>query len=184
MVLVSGLAASGKSTISRRLAEELGLQLYSGGEVLKTIAAARGFRPTQTRWWETSEGMAFLSLRERDLSIDRSCDEWLLSRAREGGVVIDSWVLPWLYDDGLKIWLKASKSVRAERLSRRSGLPLNEAVRVLEERDRRNIELYARLYGIRVGSDYEPFHLILDTTTLSSNSVYSVVLAAVRSFYP
>ncbi len=183
-MLISGLAASGKSTISRRLAEELGLQLYSGGEVLKTIAAAHGFRTTQTHWWETSDGMAFLSLREKDPSIDKACDEWLLSKAREGGVVIDSWVLPWLYSDGLKVWLKASKSVRAERLSRRSGLPLDEAARILELRDRRNIELYARLYGIRVGSDYEPFHLILDTTTLSSNSVYSIVLASVRSFYP
>ncbi|RLG08608.1 MAG: hypothetical protein DRN65_01070, partial [Thaumarchaeota archaeon] len=33
--------------------------------------------------------------------------------ARAGGVVIDSWVLPWLYRGGFNIWLKAGAEFRA-----------------------------------------------------------------------
>lgn len=183
VIIVSGLAASGKSTLSKQLAESLGLERYSGGEALKAVAARMGFDTSGNRWWESEDGMRFLSLREKDESIDRMVDEELLSVARRGGAVIDSWVLPWLFEGGFKVWLKADKSVRADRLAKRAGLNLDEAKRILEERDTRNKELYRRLYGAKLHSDLEPFHLILDTSRLSSGEVFEIVYRAVTCYF-
>ncbi|MEM3156220.1 MAG: AAA family ATPase, partial [Nitrososphaerota archaeon] len=141
VVIVSGLAASGKSTLSRQLAERLGVERYSGGEALKAVAARKGYETSGNSWWESEAGMQFLAMREENESLDRMVDEELLSIARRGGVVIDSWVLPWLFDGGFKIWLKADKAVRAARLAKRAGLSLEEALKILEERDTRNAEL-------------------------------------------
>ncbi|MCS7146362.1 MAG: cytidylate kinase family protein [Nitrososphaerota archaeon] len=182
VVIVSGLAASGKSTLAKQLAEKLRLKRFSGGEALKTIAAKMGFDTSEERWWESDEGMRFLALREGDERFDRMVDEELLSYARRGGVVIDSWVLPWLFEGGFKVWLKADRKVRAERLARRAGLTLDEAARILEERDARNAELYRRLYGIKISTDFEPFHLVIDTTRLSSQAVLDIVYLSVRHY--
>ncbi|MEM0482127.1 MAG: cytidylate kinase family protein [Nitrososphaerota archaeon] len=183
VVIVSGLAASGKSTLSRLLAEKLGVERYSGGEALKEIAKKKGFDTSGNRWWESEAGMQFLALRERDGSLDRMVDEELLWLARRGGVVIDSWVLPWLFEGGFKVWLKADRDVRAERLAKRAGVSIGEARRILEERDARNMELYRRLYGLKLGEDFNPFHLILDTSRLSGEEVFEIVYLAVRHYF-
>ncbi|MEM0381687.1 MAG: cytidylate kinase family protein [Nitrososphaerota archaeon] len=183
VVIVSGLAASGKSTLSRQLSERLGVERYSGGEALKAVAARKGYETSGNSWWESEAGMQFLAMREENESLDRMVDEELLSIARRGGVVIDSWVLPWLFDGGFKIWLKADKAVRAARLAKRAGLSLEEALKILEERDTRNAELYRRLYGFRLGSDLEPFHLILDTSRLGSHEVLEIVYTSVKYYF-
>jgi len=183
VIIVSGLAASGKSTLAVMLAEALSLRRCSGGMALKTVAARIGLDTSGEKWWDSELGLRFLSLRERDFRYDRMVDEELISAARRGGVVIDSWILPWLYDGGFKVWLKADKTVRAARLSDRSGLQPDEAVRVLEERDSRNRALYKKIYGVDISVDLEPFHLVLDTSRLSAGDVFDVVLTAVRRFF-
>jgi len=183
VICVSGLAATGKSTLARRLAESLNLRYVSGGDGLKMLAVERGYRPGGREWWETEEGMRFLEERLRNPEFDKLVDQKLIELAKAGDVVIDSWVLPWLYRGGFNIWLKAKAEVRAERMARRSGISVEEARRLLEKRDSESIELYRRLYGIEVGRDFEPFHLILDTSDLDESAVYRIVLQAVKEFF-
>ncbi|OYT67730.1 MAG: cytidylate kinase [Candidatus Wolframiiraptor sp. EX4484-121] len=183
VICVSGLAATGKSTLARRLAESLNLRYISGGDGLKMLAVEKGYRPGGREWWETEEGMRFLEERLKNPEFDKLVDQKLIELAKAGDVVIDSWVLPWLYRGGFNIWLKAKVEVRAERMARRSGISVEEARRLLEKRDSESIELYRRLYGIEVGRDFEPFHLILDTSDLDEPAVYRIVLQAVKEFF-
>ena len=183
VICISGFAASGKSTLGKKLARELGLRYLSGGDGLKMLAIERGYKIGGRDWWETEEGMKFLNERMGNPEFDKLVDKKLLEAAERGNVVIDSWVLPWLYEKGFNIWLKASVERRVERMIKRSGLSWEKAYEVLEKRDKESAELYRKLYGIEIGKDYEPFHLVLDTSKLSAAAVYRIVRQAVREFF-
>ena len=45
VICISGLAATGKSTLAKRLAGSLNLRYVSGGDGLKMLAVERGYRP-------------------------------------------------------------------------------------------------------------------------------------------
>ncbi len=183
LILVSGLAASGKSTLSKRLSSRLRIKYYSGGDALRRLALTQGFKPVGKKWWDTEEGMKFLSMRQQDPMFDKKVDEELKKIAEEGSAVIDSWVLPWLINEGFKIWLKSSVEARARRMQRRDKISLEDAARIIEERDKKNSELYYSLYGIRLAEDLSPFHLVLDTSNLSADAVFKIVLTAVKHYF-
>jgi len=73
--------------------------------------------------------------------------------------------------------------VRARRISKRSGVTVEEALEMLRKRDRESAELYERLYGILLGKDFEPFHLVLDTSELDEEAVFRIVLQAVKEYF-
>lgn len=183
VICISGFAGSGKSTLARRLADALGLRYVSGGDGLKLLAIKRGYNPGGAEWWETADGFKFLEERLRNPDFDKEVDQQLIELAEKGDVVIDSWVLPWLYKGGFNIWLKASPEVRARRVSKRSGVSFEEALRMLEKRDRESSELYRRLYGIELGRDLEPFHLVIDTSRLDEGAVFRIAYAAVKEYF-
>jgi cytidylate kinase len=183
LVLISGYAATGKSTLGRALTKRLGIPYYSGGDALMRLARKMGFNARGRKWWDTEEGMRFLRMREENFEFDRKVDEELVQIAKEGSAVIDGWVIPWLADDGFKVWLKADLETRAARLAKRGKMRYEEALRVLKEREERNRELYMRLYGIKWGEDLAPFHLVLDSTRLGKEDVLRVVLTAVRAYF-
>ena len=185
IICISGLAATGKSTLGKRLASEFSLRYISGGDALKALAVEMGYKPGGEDWWEKPEGLRFLETRSRDPSFDKRVDEKLLEMAREGNVVVDSWVLPWLLRDGesYNIWLSASEEARAVRMAKRARIPVGKALEILRKRDAESIEIYRRLYGIELGKDFKPFHLVIDTTELTTEQVYYVVKESVKRFY-
>jgi cytidylate kinase len=175
VICISGMAGSGKSTVAKRLAEHYGLKYYSGGDALKAIATDMGYRTTGEGWWETTEGVRFLEKRLGDLEIDRKVDEKLLEWASQGGVVLDSWAMPWLLKNGFKIWLETSEQVRAQRLAERDDINLEKALKILREKEAKTKEIFKKLYGFKLGEDFEPFQLILDVNLLSKDEVYETL---------
>lgn len=180
-VCICGMAGSGKTTVARRIAANYGLKYYSGGDALKAVAADMGYKTTGKGWWETEEGIRFLEERLNDLNIDRKVDEKLLKWASGGGVVLDSWAMPWLLNEGFKIWLEASEEVRAQRLAERDRLSIEEALGFLRDKESKTKEIYVKLYGFRLGEDFSPFHLILDANQLGKDEVFQALCMAVNS---
>ena len=181
VICISGMAGSGKSTVAKRLAEHYGLKYYSGGDALKAIAADMGYRTAGEGWWETSEGIKFLQERLRNLEIDRKVDEKLLEWADQGGVVLDSWAMPWLIENGFKIWLETSEEIRAQRLAERDGINLEKALKILREKEAKTKEIFKKLYGFELGEDFEPFQLILDVNLLSKDEAYKALRMAINN---
>jgi len=175
VICLAGLTACGKSTAAKRLAEKYGLKYVSGGTALKELALKTGYEAKGKGWWETTEGMRFLEQRLRDPKFDKQIDAQLLERAERGNVVLDSWTMPWLTKRGFKIWLEVSPTERAKRLSHRDRISMKEATRVIMEKDDKTKQIYASLYGFRLGEDYSPFDLILDSESLTSDEVFDTL---------
>src|SRR3972149_11241054 len=105
VICISGMAGTGKSTLSKKLAEKYKLRYYSGGDALKALAAEEGYNASGRGWWESPEGLSFLKKREKNLKFDKAVDDKLLEYAEQGNVLLDSWTMPWLLKTGFKIWL-------------------------------------------------------------------------------
>lgn len=175
IVCVCGMAGSGKSTVAKRLAKKYGLKYYSGGDALKAVAVDKGCRQVRQGWWESEQGMRFLQERRKNMKLDRVVDEKLLELARQGNVVLDSWTMPWLLEEGFKIWLEASLDKRAKRIAKRDSISLEEALTALRDKERQTKAIYKKLYGFDLGDDFAPFKLILDTDNLKSSEVFKVL---------
>ena len=175
VICISGMAGTGKSTLSKKLAERYSLKYYSGGNALKALAAEEGYDSSKEGWWESPEGLCFLEKRNNDLSFDKAVDEKLLRYASEGNVLLDSWTMPWLLKDAFKIWLAASVERRAQRIAQRDNMKTKDALEALKEKEARTKSIYNQLYGFELGEDFAPFDLVLDTDNLSAGEVLQVL---------
>jgi CMP/dCMP kinase len=180
-IIISGMPAVGKTTVSKLVAAALGTPLVGGGDVLKEMAVEEGYTPGGDDWWDRGEGMRFLKAREKSYGFDQEVDRRLKEKAKKGDVVITSYPLPWLTDDGVKVWLSGDVGKRAARMSQRDGLPLSECMSVLSVRDSENLRLYKKIYSIEFGKDLSPFDLVVDTDSIDEEKVAKVVIHYVRN---
>jgi CMP/dCMP kinase len=180
-IIVSGLPAVGKTTVSRRVAEVLKKPVVGGGDVLKEMAIEEGYKPGGEDWWDTTEGMRFLEERKRKPGFDKEVDVRLIQKAKRGDVVITSYPVPWLTEDGIKVWLTGSVNSRAARMAKRDGIPMSKCKRILSVRDMENYKLYKKFYGIEFGKDLRPFDLVVETDNIDEPRVADIVLRYVKS---
>jgi len=182
VICICGMAGSGKSTLAKRIAQHYGLKYSSGGDALKAVALEMGYSVSEKGWWETKEGLRFLEERSRNPEIDRRVDQKQLEWAEKGGIVFDSWAIPWLLKGGFKVWLEASETVRARRVAKRDDLTIKEALRFLREKEAMTKKIYKRLYGFSLGEDLSPFHLIIDVNFLSEDEVFEALRLVIDRF--
>ncbi|HVP24046.1 MAG TPA: cytidylate kinase family protein [Conexivisphaerales archaeon] len=174
-VVLSGPPAVGKTTVARILAGKLPLKYVSGGDMLKELAAEQGYEVGGEDWWDTPSGRKFLVERSKDSKYDLEVDRRLERLAQKGGYVITSYALPWICKEGIKVWLKGSKQIRAERMARRDDLAFEQAIKVVNMRDTQNADLYRKLYGYEFDTDLSVFHLVVDTELIEAEKVSDVV---------
>ena len=180
-IIISGMPAVGKTTVSRQVAEELRIPLVGGGDVLKEMAVEEGYTPGGEDWWDRGEGMKFLRQRKKSSDFDKEVDARLIQKTRKGDVVITSYPVPWLTKDGIKVWLSGSVKSRAARMARRDGLPVSKCKEVLSVRDEENYKLYKKIYGIEFGRDLVPFDLVVETDAIDEEKVALIVIQYVKS---
>ena len=179
LICICGMAGSGKSTVAKRLAERYGLKYHSGGDALKVLAMEEGYKPLERGWWESREGMRFLEKREKDPEFDKVVDKKLLESAQQGNVILDSRTMPWLLKNGFKIWLDASIARRAKRIAKRDNTSFKEALKALKSKEEKTKNIYKKLYGFKLGEDFTPFQLILDTNNLNAEEVFQTLCTVI-----
>lgn len=175
-IVISGWPAVGKTTMAVELAKKFNLKLYSGGDILKMLAGAKGYSTSRDDWWDTGEAKRFMEERKSDPSFDNQVDKKLIQIIKNGNSVITSYTLPWLMKEDriIKFWLKASQENRARRMANRDNISYNKAKKVIQIRDWENMKIYKNLYGFNFGEDLNVFDFCLNTDILSLHSLVEV----------
>jgi cytidylate kinase len=162
VICISGMAGTGKSTLSKKLAEKYGLKYFSGGDVLKELANQEGYDVSVQGWWESPQGLKFLNERINDPKFDKEVDDKLIEYANQGNVLLDSWTMPWLLKE---------------------GMTASETFGVLQEKEARTKAIYKALYGFVLGEDFKPFDFVLDTDNLSADEVFVVLCKVIDNVF-
>ena len=182
-IIISGPPAVGKTTIAKGIAEEFGLTHLSGGDILKELAEEQGFKAGGNDWWDTQEGMNFLSQRQENSEFDKKVDEKLKKHFLDGNVVITSYTLPWLVEGGVKIWLEGSKENSAQRMTTRDNLSKDSALEIVQKRYQENKKIYKALYGFEFGEDLSVFDKVIETDGLNASQVLDIAKTVVRKLF-
>lgn len=170
VVTVGGPPGSGKSTAGRRLAQELGLDYRSAGEVFRAEAKARGF-----------DLEAFGRYAEEHPEVDAELDRAMEALARPG-VLLEGRIQGALCRRRgvpvVAIVITASAAERARRLAGRDHLSVEAATRAIAVREASERSRYLRSYGIDV--DHEPADLVVDSTSRGPEEVVATIVAFLK----
>ncbi|MCF7927614.1 MAG: AAA family ATPase [Spirochaetales bacterium] len=168
IIAISGKSGCGNSTVSRVVAERLGLHVVN--YTFHTIADEQGISFDQLR-----------ELAETDPSWDRYLDTRQVEMASKGNCVLGSRLAIWMMKDAdLKIFLDASLEVRAKRIQQREGGDLEAVREKTRERDQRDHDRYLKLYGIDNNRYRETADLVIDTEKNNIEQTAQIVIDAVR----
>ena len=168
IITVSGTGGSGKSSIAKRLAKELGFKHYSLGDMQREIAKQKGLTITELNTEE-----------QKDPAIDNMIDQKASELAKiEDNFVIDGWLAACFIPDGVNIFLDGDVAVRAKRiLGKREAEELANpkvAEATLRKREMVNHKRWLEFYNFDY-LDKKNYDLVVDTTSLNLDEVFEKV---------
>ena len=94
--------------------------------------------------------------------------------------MITSYTLPWLTDNGIKIWLDGTVENSAKRMQNRDNMDENLALDVVKKRYNENKIIYKNLYNFEFGDDLSVFDKIIKTDGLNAEQVLDIAKSSVR----
>jgi cytidylate kinase len=173
IIAVSGLAGSGTTSASRRLAARLQWGYINAGSIFRTMAAEAGVSLAE-----------FGRRAEEDSRIDLRLDARMVEEARLcGRVILEGRVTGWMAArhglPALKVWLRASAPTRAARLGRRDGQTPEQAWRAMEEREGSEAARYARHHAIDM-ADLSVYDLVVDTELHPPREVAELIISCLQ----
>ena len=174
-VTLSGPAGGGTSTTAADLAEALGYDHVSGGDVFRSMADERGLTPLELN-----------RLAEDDEEIDRALDRRQREIAAErDDVVLESRLAGWMAGEhvDLRCWLDAPLGVRAERIADREDKPVDLAREETEVREQSEARRYREYYGIDI-EDRSIYDLAVNTARWGPETVADLVRVACERYDP
>jgi len=169
LVTISGLPGSGTTTVSRLVAEALGVERVPGGEVFRAMAVEAGM--TLPEFGAHAQGHP---------EIDLELDARLAARAHAGGCVLESRLAGWLVTneglDALRVWVHCDDRVRAARVAEREGSSLTQAL--LDNGERTDLERarYQAVYEIDL-DDRSVYDLVLDSSAAPAEELAAEIVA-------
>jgi len=180
IITISGPPGSGKSTITKMLAQRLGIPAISAGELFRASAKRRKMTLSD-----------FGKLAEKDWNIDRELDKKMLKRAKkvanagkdiilEGrltGILLFKNSIP-----SIRIFIDAEQKVRAERIAGREKISVREALRAIREREICEQKRYRLIYGLNLDAK-TAYNIVIDSTSLTPEGVVEKIITALRKLW-
>ena len=171
VVTVSGPPGSGKSTAGRLVAEALGLEYRSAGEVFRAEARERGMTLEE-----------FGRYAESHPEVDRELDRAMQALARPGRLLDGRIQGPLCRRAGRPVHhivVTATEEARVVRVARRDGETVEGARAEVRAREASERERYLRYYAIDL--DHDVPDLIVDSTEQTPHEVAAAIVEFVRA---
>ncbi|MDI6777773.1 MAG: cytidylate kinase family protein [Patescibacteria group bacterium] len=182
IISFNGDEGSGKSTIAKKVAEELGYPRYYMGQIFRDMAKKGGLPVAE-----------YAKLSKKDASADKEVDDYILKLAKEKkDFVIESRTAWHFVPDSLKIYLRVSDEEGAKRifkqLQEESGSrnedkktdSVADVLKSIHKRRKADDIRYKKFYGINV-RDPKNYDFILNTTNLTREEVFEKVMELITS---
>jgi len=165
-IAVSGKSGCGNTTVSRIVADRLGLKFVNF--TFRSLAHETGINLRDV-----------LDMASKDNTWDKEVDRRQLELARAGGgCVLGSRLAIWMLEEAdLKVYLRASANTRAARILNREGETIESAASFTAERDHQDHDRYLRIYNLD-NDDYEFADLIIDTDNLKPEEIANIIVEA------
>ena len=159
-ITIFGAAGAGTTSAGKMLAEKLGYQFVSSGNMFRDMANENGMT---------------LNEFEEATNKDSKYDDALDQKIKEFGEKNDNFIiesrLAWHFiPDSIKVKLTCDFDERIRRVSEREKIPSEVAKEHNEFRDKKIAERYEKYYGIKDFND-DKFDLVIDTTKTSIQDV-------------
>ena len=175
LITISGLPGSGTTTVSRLVADALGIERVPGGEVFRQLADEAGMTLAEF-------GLYAQEHPEIDIELDRR----LTARAAQGGCVVESRLAGWNCTRAglraLRVWIDCEEEVRAERVALRDHTPVEQAVADSRARAALERSRYQSVYDIDL-DDRSAYDLLLDSTTEPAAVLADEIGEAARALF-
>lgn len=180
IITINGFPGSGKSSSAKLVAQKLGYEHFSSGDLFRKMAAERGL---------SIEEINFAAEKQRE--IDHEVDELLKKMAVEkDNLVMDSRMgFHWM-PDSFKVFLDLDPKTAAERTyahikkegrTSQSGASINEVLENTLKRRESEKKRYWDLYKVD-NTDQKLFDLVVDTGVHDLEEVADIVIAKYREW--
>lgn len=178
IITIAGKLGSGKSSTGNRLAELLGYQRFSMGDLQRKYAEDLGMDFT-----------SYSEMQKTDHSIDKKVDEYQQEIGRrEDKFILDS-RLGWFFiPDSFKVFLDLPLSISADRIIKDAQTNPHRITEIIESKEdvMRRIEhraesekiRYKDLYNIDDHFNPEHFDVIIDTSKHNLPEVVAIIMEA------
>lgn len=171
VITVAGPPGSGKSTAGRLVAEMLGLEYRSAGDVFRAEARERGMSLGE-----------FGRYAEAHPEVDRELDRTMQALARPGRLLDGRIQGPLCRKNGVPVHhivVTAEEEVRIRRVAHRDREEVETAREEVRTREASERERYLRYYGIDLDRDLPD--LRVDSTSQTPHEVAAAIVEFVRA---
>jgi cytidylate kinase len=161
-IAVSGMSGAGKTTVAKAIARTLKLKLVNTGDLFRQIAKEKHLK------------LADLS-KKAEPELDYELDRRTIKLAKEGNVVLVGRLVGYAaghYAD-LKVFVECPLSIRAQRVAKREGTSIAEALKDILKRDSRDFKRYMKLYRIDC-TEKRIYDAIINTGQLTKSETEAV----------
>jgi CMP/dCMP kinase len=173
-VILCGRIGSGKSSVGKIVANNLGLKFYSTGNLMREIASEKGLKLKE-----------FVLLRSDD--VDHLVDKRTKKFGEENNnFLFDSKLAFHFIPNCHTIFLEVENEVAAHRIfvnqrdSEHAAINMEEILEKNIVRWQKDRDRYLRLYGVDI-DDMTNYQIILNTTELSIDEVITEVTRLIQS---
>ncbi len=171
ILIISGLHGTGKSTIGKLIAENLGLQYYSTGQAFRDLAKDMNMTLKE-----------FTEFVEKTPEIDKKLDAKIIEIAQKGNIIIDSQLSGYILQSiaDFKLLLICPLEIRVKRMAKRDNTSYEEKLKETVLREKSELERFKILYNIDL-RDQEKMKKIYDLTINTENLTIEEILKLILS---